>query len=224
MAWIWPSVCKTISQPYGRKNARYVKGYHTGIDIACPNGSPVRAVADGTITFAGWNGPYGNQVRQKIGGAEVWYNHFSRILVKKGDGVSQGTILGNEGSTGMSTGPHLHFEVRINGKDVDPMPYLGGSKVVPASDGEQVISNPLDTAGDIVSAFKSIGKLLELLSDPITWIRLGMFVGGGVLLIMAFVGLAKTKALGKVAGQTVKKVVSTGAKSGSAGTGKPGPG
>src|SRR3546814_8738452 len=83
MAWVWPTVCKTISQPYGRKNARYVKGYHTGVDIACANGSPIRAVADGKITAEGWNGPYGNQVKQSVGGGEVWYNHLSRIEVKK---------------------------------------------------------------------------------------------------------------------------------------------
>src|SRR3546814_3130741 len=117
MAWTWPTVCKTIAQPYGRKNARYVKGYHTGVDIACANGSPIRAVADGKITAAGWNGPYGNQVKQSVGGGEVWYNHLSRIEVKKGDGVSAGSILGRLGTTGQSTGPHLHLEVRVNGKD-----------------------------------------------------------------------------------------------------------
>lgn len=219
MAWTWPTVCKTISQPYGRKNARYVKGYHTGVDIACANGSPIRAVADGTITFAGWNGAYGNQVKQSVNGNEVWYNHMSRIEVKKGDGVSAGSILGRLGTTGQSTGPHLHLELRINGKDVDPMPYLSGSKVVPAgsTDATQASLNPLD-------AIKGIGNFFDLLTDPITWLRVGMFMGGGVLLLMAFVGLAKTKALGKVAGQTVKKVVSNNAKSGSAGTGKPGPG
>lgn len=216
MAWTWPTICKTISQPYGRKNARYVKGYHTGVDIACANGSPIRAVADGKITFAAWNGAYGNQVKQSVGGGEVWYNHLSRIEVKKGDGVSAGSILGRLGTTGQSTGPHLHLEVRVNGKDVDPMPYLGGSKVIPAgsTDATQASLNPLD-------AIKGIGNFFEMLTDPITWLRVGMFMGGGVLLLMAFVGLAKTKALGKVAGQTVKKVVSSNAKSGNAGTGKP---
>lgn len=219
MAWTWPTVCKTITQPYGRKNARYAKGYHTGLDIGCANGSPIRAVADGKITFAGWNGAYGNQVRQTVQSGEVWYNHLSSIGVKKGDGVSAGSILGKLGTTGMSTGPHLHLEVRVNGKDVDPMPYLSGSKVIPAgsTDATQASLNPLD-------AIKGIGNFFELLTDPITWLRVGMFMGGGVLLLMAFVGLAKTKALGKVAGQTVKKVVSSNAKSGSAGTGKPGPG
>lgn len=217
MAWIWPSVCKTISQGYGVKNSRYVKGYHTGIDIACPNGSPVRAVTDGTITFAGWNGPYGNQVKQKVGNAELWYNHFSKMVVKPGQGVTQGTIIGYEGTTGQSTGPHLHFEVRIGGKDVDPMPYLGGSKVIPAGDstgnGQQVIDNPLATVGKLKEFF-------DLLSDTITWMRVGMVLGGGVILIMAFVGIAKTKALGSV---VAKKVVS-GGKSSGGGAGKPGPG
>lgn len=205
MAWIWPTVCKTISQGYGVKNARYVKGYHTGVDIACANGSPIRAVADGTITAAGYNGAYGNQVKQQVGGAEVWYNHMSIIKATKGASVSQGTILGYEGTTGNSTGPHLHLEVRINGKDVDPMPYLKGSAVVPAStSGDQVISNP----------FASIGHLKEffdLVTDPYTWLRMVMVIGGFVLLIMALVGLAKVKALGAKAA----KVVSKGAQSGS---------
>lgn len=216
MAWTWPTVCKTITQPYGRKNARYVKGYHTGVDIGCANGSPIRAVADGKVTFAGWNGPYGNQVRQSVNGGEVWYNHMSRLEVKKGDGLSAGSIIGRLGTTGQSTGPHLHLEVRVNGKDVDPMPYLSGSKVIPAgsTDATQVGLNPLD-------AIKGVGNFFEMLTDPVTWLRVGMFIGGGVLLLMAFVGLAKTKALGKVAGQTVKKVVSSNAQSGSTGTGKP---
>ncbi len=216
MAWTWPTVCKTISQPYGRKNARYVKGYHTGVDIACANGSPIRAVADGKVTFAGWNGPYGNQVKQSVGGSEVWYNHMSRLEVKKGDGLSAGSVIGRLGTTGQSTGPHLHLEVRVNGKDVDPMPYLQGSKVVPAGDSGSVTQaglNPLD-------AIKGVGNFFEMLTDPLTWFRVGMFVGGGVLILMAFVGLAKTKALGKAVGQTVKKVGSN-AKSGSPGTGKP---
>lgn len=216
MAWTWPTVCKTITQPYGRKNARYVKGYHTGVDIGCANGSPIRAVADGKVTFAGWNGPYGNQVRQSVNGGEVWYNHMSRLEVKKGDGLSAGSIIGRLGTTGQSTGPHLHLEVRVNGKDVDPMPYLSGSKVIPAgsTDATQVGLNPLD-------AIKGVGNFFEMLTDPVTWLRVGMFLGGGVLLLMAFVGLAKTKALGKVAGQTVKKVVSSNAQSGHVGTGKP---
>src|SRR3546814_3127987 len=120
----------------------------TRSDTLCPYTTLFRsrAVADGKITAAGWTGPYGNQVKQSVGGGEVWYNHLSRIEVKKGDGVSAGSILGRLGTTGQSTGPHLHLEVRVNGKDVDPMPYLGGSKVIPAgsTDATQASLNPLD--------------------------------------------------------------------------------
>lgn len=220
MSWTWPSVCKNISQGYGNKSARYAKGYHTGIDIACPNGSPIRSATDGTVTSAGWAGAYGNQI--KIGYSptvEIWYNHMSKLGVSKGDKVSAGTVIGWEGSTGNSTGPHLHFEVRVNGQDVDPMPYLSGSKTVPAGD--------VTSAVDVSNPFASIGHLkdfFELLIEPTTYLRLGMVIGGGVLLIMAFVGAAKVKAFGAMASDTVSKVVKTGAKSGSTGAVKSGGG
>jgi hypothetical protein len=198
MAWTWPAVCKTISQGYGVKNARYAKGYHTGLDIACPNGSPIRAATDGRITYAGWAGAYGNQVKQAVGGAEIWYNHMQKLAVTAGQNVSAGTIVGWEGTTGNSTGPHLHFEVRVNGKDVNPMPYLTGSAVVPASTtGDQVISNPF-------SAITGLKDFFDMLNDPITWMRVGMVIGGTVLIIMAAVGIAKTKLLGKQAVKAVK--------------------
>lgn len=198
MAWTWPAVCKTISQGYGVKNARYAKGYHTGLDIACPNGSPIRSATDGTVTSAGWAGAYGNQVKVSPGGnVEIWYNHMSKMAVSKGDKVSAGSVLGWEGTTGNSTGPHLHFEVRVNGQDVDPMPYLSGSKVIPAStDVTPAISNPFDS-------IKNLKEFFDLLTDPTTWLRVAMVIGGGILLIMSVVGLAKTKALGTMA---VKKV------------------
>lgn len=221
MAWTWPSVCKTISQGYGNKSARYAKGYHTGIDIACPNGSPIRSATDGTVASAGWAGAYGNQIKVDYSSTvQIWYNHMSKLGVSKGDKVSAGKIIGWEGTTGNSTGPHLHFEVRVNGQDVDPMPYLNGSKVVPAG----------DTGGGVVDAsnpFSSIGHLkefFELLTEPTTYLRLAMVMGGGVLLIMAFVGAAKVKALGAIASDKVGKVVKSGAKSGSTGAVKSGGG
>ncbi len=200
MAWTWPAVCKTISQGYGVKNARYAKGYHTGLDIACPNGSPIRAATDGRITYAGWAGAYGNQVKQAVGGAEIWYNHMQKLAVHAGQNVSAGMIVGWEGTTGNSTGPHLHFEVRVNGKDVNPMPYLTGSAVVPASTtGDQAISN-------LFIAITGLKDFFDMLNDPIVWMRVGMVIGGTVLIIMAAVGIAKTKLLGK---QTVKAVKSS---------------
>src|SRR3546814_20179250 len=82
------------------------------------------------------------------------------------------------------------------------MPYLGGSKVIPAgsTDATQASLNPLD-------AIKAIGTFFDLLTDPITWLRVGRFVGGGVLFLMPFGGLAHTKALGKVAGQPAPKAI-----------------
>lgn len=221
---IWPTVCKTISQPYGKKNSRYVSGYHTGLDIACVNGSPIRAAHDGTVTGAGWNGPYGKQVKIKRGDIETWYNHLSVIRVSKGDNVSQGKIIGLEGTTGQSTGPHLHFEVRLNGKDVDPMPYLDGSKIITASDATQA------GIGDVLSFPGKILDFFEWLGDTKNWYRVGMVFGGAILIWMTIVGIGKSKVggllggtaqtAGKNAAQAVKSVgkkVTSNAKTGSAG-------
>lgn len=199
----WPTVCKTISQAYGVKNPRYVSGRHTGIDIACINGSPIRASHDGAITHAGWNGPYGNQVKVTAGEVETWYNHLSKITVRKGQNVSAGTLLGYEGSTGQSTGPHLHLELRINGKHTDPMPYLKGQDI-------QQTGNTVTPAGvfeiptQIIHAFK-------MLASGNTWLRVGMMLGGLLLVLLALVGMARMQILGK---QALGKVVK-GAKSAS---------
>jgi murein DD-endopeptidase MepM/ murein hydrolase activator NlpD len=97
---------------------------HEGIDIAAPSGTPIRAVAAGTVIYAGWMGGYGNIVIVDHGnGLATAYAHQSAIYIG-GGGVSQGTVIGAVGSTGNSTGPHLHFEVRVNGSPVDPMGYL----------------------------------------------------------------------------------------------------
>ena len=197
---IWPTVCKTISQGYGVKNSRYVKGYHTGLDIACINGSPIRAAHDGQVTGAGNAGAYGNQVKIKKGDIETWYNHLSVIRVHVGENVSQGTVIGLEGTTGNSTGPHLHFEVRKNGQDVDPMPYLKGSAIITASD-------PATQASSVFSFPGQVVKVFEWLTEPTNWLRIGMVIGGAVMLIMALVGLAKTKALGKNVTKVVKNAV-----------------
>jgi peptidoglycan hydrolase-like protein with peptidoglycan-binding domain len=99
---------------------------HTGIDFPKPMGAPVGAAGVGVVAFAGWNsGGYGNLVviRHRLG-FESWYAHLSRIAVRVGQGVGGGTRLGYVGSSGRSTGPHLHFEVRRFGTPIDPMPYL----------------------------------------------------------------------------------------------------
>ena len=98
---------------------------HTGIDFRAPIGYPARATADGTVTIASYNGGYGNMVEVDHGnGITTRYGHLSKILVKVGQVVSKGTVLGRTGSTGRSTGPHLHYEVRVDGDAIDPMRYI----------------------------------------------------------------------------------------------------
>lgn len=200
----WPTTCKTITQGYGNKNSRYVKGYHTGIDIGCMAGSPIYAAHDGKVTFAGFNGDYGNQVRiATTGGLESSYNHMSRIAAQVGKNVSAGTLIGYIGTTGNSTGPHLHFEIRVNGKDVDPMPYLNGSSVVPAN------TTTVEPALSLTSIPGAIVGVFEWLTDTINWLRIGMVILGAVLLLLTFVGAAKTQALGNSALGAVKGAVKT---------------
>ncbi|MBK5307301.1 MAG: M23 family metallopeptidase [Frankiaceae bacterium] len=97
---------------------------HTGIDIAGPYGSPIRAVAAGNVIEAGSEGGYGYLVKiEHDNGVVTYYAHMSKILVDGGR-VTAGQVIGKEGSTGHSTGPHLHFEVRINGAPINPIPWL----------------------------------------------------------------------------------------------------
>ncbi|MBX3018761.1 MAG: M23 family metallopeptidase [Bdellovibrionaceae bacterium] len=87
--------------------------YHSGTDIAAPKGTPVKAAAAGTVTKSGWSGGYGILVQLRhAGGVVTRYAHLSKTLVRKGQSVGQGTVIGRVGSTGRSTGPHLHFEKR----------------------------------------------------------------------------------------------------------------
>ena len=98
---------------------------HIGLDIAADMWDPIVAVADGVVTFAEWGGGYGNLVIvEHDGGWRSYYAHFSEIVVEAGQKVRQGELLGGAGSTGYSTGPHLHFELRYQGRPVDPHLYL----------------------------------------------------------------------------------------------------
>jgi len=130
--FIWPEPQAQISQPFGPSPYWFEPPYgsyphfHTGIDLVEPFGSPVFAADDGVVAAVGNNGSgYGIfVVIVHAGGLDTLYGHLSSALVKVGQTVSQGTPVGPEGSTGNSTGPHLHFELRINQKPVNPAPYL----------------------------------------------------------------------------------------------------
>lgn len=130
--FIWPEPQAQISQPFGPTTLWLEPPYgsyphfHTGIDLVEPFGSPVYAADDGVVALVGSSSSgYGNYVViAHVGGLDTLYGHLSTALVKAGQQVTQGTVIGLEGSTGNSTGPHLHFELRIAQKPVDPSPYL----------------------------------------------------------------------------------------------------
>ncbi len=122
---IWPVdyPAMYMSSPYGeiRPGGRR----HRGVDIAVPRGTPVMAAASGATVFAGRQGNYGNIIILCHGnGYETAYAHLDRILAKRGSRVRRGAVIGLVGATGNATGPHLHYEVRKNGVDINPMPYL----------------------------------------------------------------------------------------------------
>ncbi len=99
---------------------------HQGIDLAAPVGTPIYATAEGTVSEAGYNrGGYGNLIKLDHGrGIETRYGHLSRIMVSPGQRVVRGQLIGRMGSTGRSTGSHLHYEVRIDGRAVNPIPFM----------------------------------------------------------------------------------------------------
>lgn len=124
----WPAPGYTrITSPYGYRIHPILKRkkLHTGIDIGVPAGKSIVAAGDGTVIHANWLGGYGKVVMIDHGGGIVTlYAHNSKLIVKDGAKVKKGDLIAKSGSTGMSTGPHLHFEVRKNGKYTDPIPWV----------------------------------------------------------------------------------------------------
>jgi murein DD-endopeptidase MepM/ murein hydrolase activator NlpD len=118
--FIWP-VSGPVTSPFGMRWGRM----HTGIDIGAAYGTPIHAAASGRVIYAGWMDGYGNLVFiDHGGGISTGYAHQSSIAVSNGQAVTQGQVVGYVGCTGHCFGPHLHFEVRVNGNPVDPLGYL----------------------------------------------------------------------------------------------------
>ena len=110
-----------LTSGYGRRWGRL----HAGIDLASGIGSPIRAAAGGRVQSSGWEGGYGRAVRiTHSDGTVTVYGHMSALLVDSGERVAAGQLIGREGNTGQSTGPHLHFEVRVGGTPVNPLTWL----------------------------------------------------------------------------------------------------
>jgi len=128
LGWPSPGYYK-ITSPFGYRNHPILKKkkLHTGIDIAVPKNSDIIAANSGKVIYSGYYGGYGYAVIIDHGGKiSTLYAHNNKLLVKVGDEVEKGKVISKSGSTGLSTGPHLHFEVRENGSPVDPMKYLTG--------------------------------------------------------------------------------------------------
>jgi murein DD-endopeptidase MepM/ murein hydrolase activator NlpD len=127
-SFIWPlSGYRTITDDYGMRYHPILKTrrMHTGMDIAAPKGVPIMAAQSGEVILAGWYGAYGQAVIIDHGaGVATLYGHQSVLKVKVGQQVTKGDTIGLVGSTGWSTGPHLHFEVRVNGSPANPHNYV----------------------------------------------------------------------------------------------------
>lgn len=127
--WAW-------SADFGVAGPMWASGHHTGQDLSATAGTPILAAAAGIVISVGDGGPYGNLTQiQHPDGVQTWYAHQSEIRVKVGDRVRPGTVIGAVGATGNTTGPHLHFEVRVGGALADPRAWLGGAPAVAAAGG-----------------------------------------------------------------------------------------
>ena len=123
--FIWPTSSHRINSYFGGRNLWGSYDYHSGLDIHASYGEQIKAADGGTVTFAGWRGSYGNLVIiTHDNGIQTYYAHNSSFLVSAGEKVYQGQPIARAGSTGNSSGPHCHFEVRVGGSAVNPLNYL----------------------------------------------------------------------------------------------------
>jgi murein DD-endopeptidase MepM/ murein hydrolase activator NlpD len=124
--WLWPTGNCPITQPF-------IPGRHLGVDIGCPTGTPIVATRDGTVSVAAFDsGGYGWWIELDHGdGTTSRYGHQPDLVHGQGDALAQGALLGYVDTTGNATGPHLHFEIRVNGVALDPLPLLSGTPNLP---------------------------------------------------------------------------------------------
>jgi hypothetical protein len=130
--WVLPTIGYHLTARFGQSSGLWAR-FHTGLDFAAPSGNPIFAIANGVITDAGYDGAYGNKTVETLpDGTEIWYCHQSTIGVNVGDKVIQSETIGTVGSTGNTTGPHVHIEVHPGGGDpVDPYPEFVYHGVTP---------------------------------------------------------------------------------------------
>lgn len=125
-----PLLDAKLTSNYGMRTHPVIGGRrkHNGIDLAAPTGTPIYATADGVVSMAKYYGSYGNYVQIEHGAdLQTRFAHMSKFVVSDGERVTKGQLIGYVGSTGRSTGPHLHYEVRMAGRAVNPLPYMADS-------------------------------------------------------------------------------------------------
>ncbi len=203
----------TITSGFGDTAGRAFP--HQGLDMACPVGTPIVAAINGSVVTAGLSGGYGNLVSIDTENqpSQTRYGHLSRIDVKVGQHVTQGQVIGLSGGkagafgAGDSTGPHLHFEIRIGGKPVNPAPLIGGAS-------SQLNAPGLlpGLTGPVTPAWTdSLTAITKNLSDPKFWSRTGVFVLGSVLLLIALGKIFSMTSVGQSAIQGTKNALKTAA-------------
>jgi len=131
--WITPLYSYRLTGRFGDGGSYWSSGSHTGLDFAAPSGTPIRSIASGVVLSTEYDGAYGNKtVIRLVDGTEVWYCHQDSQAVAPGERVNRGQVIGTVGTTGNSTGAHLHLEIRPGGGDpVDPEVSLRGHRVEP---------------------------------------------------------------------------------------------
>ncbi len=131
-AIVYPLLATKLTSNFGKRTHpiyKYIK-HHTGIDLKAPHDAKIRAIRKGTVVFAGIHGGYGKLITvEHEDGLVSLYGHCNKINVSLGDKIRDGQIIGEVGSTGNSTGPHLHLEIRKSGKAINPRTYLKGINV-----------------------------------------------------------------------------------------------
>lgn len=196
--WVNPTPGRhEITARFGETGPRWSSGKHTGLDFSAPHGSDTVAVDKGVVTFAAWGGSaYGNLVKIRHSGVDSWYAHLSAITVRPLQTVTQGQKIGEVGETGNATGAHVHLEARVNGEPVDPQKYLSGT-VTGGSDEDGVLAGIASQIPglDAVLAFAGgVQTVIGFVVNPDNWRRVALFIGGGVLLIVALYLTFQTRA------------------------------
>ncbi|MFO8149584.1 MAG: LysM peptidoglycan-binding domain-containing protein [Trueperaceae bacterium] len=123
-AMVWPLVGQITSRFGWRRLTIGGSNMHNGLDIGGRTGDPIRSATGGVVVYSGWRGGYGYLVVVETGDTEYWYGHASALVAQVGDRVAPGDLIARVGTTGIATGPHLHFEIRVDGTPIDPLPIL----------------------------------------------------------------------------------------------------